>query len=358
MYVLFVLVGLASSVDIVSLFSDVRSAAQHRYDMKDDQGEQMACVHAYQAQNPAFFGGKDYYSVYHAQVGIEFEVRLAASNDLMTWTFLRTLLPNADMPYISQVDGMAPGSDQWLLLTHEQWMNQGSRLPSRLGFKLFYNESDLSQGRYFNSFVAPLSVGQTSQLEGTPSIYQARAVIRSGLITIDADVGFHFNSDQGVDQVAFGNLKSFGPTVLSPSFSSQRADVYDDLFIQHGAIGNIGQRKAGTIDLVHFCAQEANIGAMPPTIWADWRVWIYWFAASEGDIPAGTSGNVTLLPMKTHQGSTAFGNPSWTALNCPKTGQAANTSFGSSCIFVSYFLFSEGAKPGEAGVLAFWKALS
>jgi hypothetical protein len=230
-----------------------------------------------------------------------------------------------------------------------------------LNHKLYYNESDLLAGNHFNSFIAPLTVGKPTNIEGTPSIYDAQLVLRSGLYVVDASIGFHFNSREGVDQVAYGSLSSFGPTSMEPTFSGQhRADVYDDLFIKNGAIGNIGQRKAGTVLGTHICTQEANIGKMPPTIWQDWRVWLYYFAADEGVTPMGTSGNVTQMALKTHKGSTAFGNPSWQILPCP--GGAADgggsAAAAAECIFISYFLFGEGAKPGEAGVLAFVKSLA
>ena len=95
---------------------------------------------------------------------------------MMSWTYRRTIVSNADMPFLKRVD---KGQDGWLLLAHEQWMNSGSRLPSRLGFKLFYNESQLLLGDHFNSFIAPLSVGQRSQLEGTPSIYTATRTVKT-----------------------------------------------------------------------------------------------------------------------------------------------------------------------------------
>ena len=244
-------------------------------------------------------------------------------------------------------------SDGWIVVTHEQWMRPGSTLPSQLGFKLYYNESELLAGVHFNSYVAPLSVGAYSRLEGTPSLYSTTLVQRDGYWMVDADVGFHYNDKRGVDQVARGALGSFGPTVVAPALTGQvRADAYDDLFISRGAVGNIGQRAPGTLLGTHLCAQEANIGKMPPTVWADWRVWLYFFGPAEGDVPMGTSGNVTMLNVTTHGGSVAFGNPSWTALPCP-----AGVG-GSSCLFVSYFLFSEGAAPGEAGVCAFVQQLA
>ena len=36
---------------------------------------------------------------------------------------------------------------------------------------------------------------------------------------------------------------------------------------------------------------------------------------------------------------------------CPRRN---STAAGSTCVFVSFFAFGEGAKPGEAGVVAFY----
>lgn len=348
---------------IFALFSNVTSSLAHAYDLKDDQGSQMACVHAYPARSPAVWGGGHrYWALYQAKVGSEFQVRLASSSDLVSWAFRRTLLQNADMPYASRPapathDGASDDDDGWIVVTHEQWMRPGSTLPSQLGFKLYYNESQLLAGTHFNSYVAPLSVGAASRLEGTPSLYATTLVQRGGLWMVDADVGFHFNDARGIDQVASGALSSFGPTAVAPSLTRQaRADAYDDLFASRGAVGNIGQRAPGTLLGAHLCAQEANVGAMPPTVWADWRVWLYFFGAAEGDVPTGASGNVTMLNVTTHGGSTAFGNPSWTVLPCPGA-YAAGHGGGPPCLFVSYFLFGEGAAPGEAGVCAFVQQL-
>ena len=104
---------------------------------------------------------------------------------------------------------------------------------------------------------------------------------------------------------------------------------------------------------------------MPPTVWADWRIWLYFYAASEGPLPSGLSGDARLVAVTTHQGSTAFGNPSFEVLDCPdsddagagESGAGATRSGPGACIFISYFLFGEGAMPGEAGVLALWKRL-
>eukprot|EP00605_Chrysophyceae_sp_TOSAG23-4_P001391 GSChrysophyteH1.ASY1.ANO1.1511.1 assembled CDS len=334
------LVPVYSQEGVVDLLSDVTTSLAHTYSLSDDSGEQMACVHVLQASQEDVWGAK-YFSLYHAYVGKEYEVRLASSNDLMTWQYRRTLLSNADMPFISRVDG-----SDWLLVTHEQWMSKNSQIPSQLGFKLYYNESQLLEGEHFNSFVAPLTVGEV--IEGTPSIYSTSFVERDGLYMVDADIGFHYNNDDGIDQVASAKLNSFGPATVKPFISESNAQKnYDNLFIKNGAVGNIGQRQAGMLQGQHINVQEANIGSMPPTIWEDWRIWVYNYSNGEGSIPTGDSNEVTMLNIKTHGGSTAFGNPSWTILNCN----------GRDCLFVSYFLFSEGAADGEAGVCVFVKEL-
>src|SRR5262249_16472329 len=108
------------------------------------------------------------------------------------------------------------------------------------------------------------------------------------------------------------------------------------------------QRDAGTMQNVHFALQEANIGHMPPPVWEDWRIWMYRFTPQESITPTG-AGNVTMLTIKTHKGSVAFANPAFTTVSGPD-GQGQ-------CVVVSYFLFGEGAKPGEGGSLVFYHRL-
>jgi len=333
--------------DLKALFSDLKEADGIKFGIKDDQGKQMACVHVYEAiTEPIRSSFGNYFALYHASVDGEFEVRLASSSDLMSWKFVRSLLLNADMPQVYRVSG-----SDWMLLVHEQWMNKGSQLPSQLGFKLYYNESDLFAGAHFNSHVSALSVGSHSQLEGTPSIYNAKLVQRKGYYMVDADIGFHFNNEAGVDQVAQGRLTSFGPTVVQPSWSAEEATSYNVAFKSLGAIGNIGQRESGILLGQHFLTQEANVGHMPPTIWQDWRVWLYYFADSETSFPTSGGGSKILeLNVTTPGGSTAFGNPSWQVVKCPKDD-------GAKCLVVSYFLFGEGAAPGESGPCMFYKRL-
>ena len=225
-------------------------------------------------------------------------------------------------------------------------MSPGSGAPSRLGFKLYYNRSELLAGSHFNSFVAPLTVGARSRLEGTPNIYNATLRLSKGLYVVDAEIGFHFNDDSGVDQVAQGTLRSFGPTVDTPEWTSAEATGYDEAFKRAGAVGNVGQRDAGVLGGSVIVVQEGNTGHMPPTVWKDWRLWLYVPAADESLPPSG-KGTITELVPITNGNSTAFGNPSFKTVPCPENR-------ASRCVFVSFFAFGEGAAPGEAGVVAFY----
>ena len=472
--------------ELLDYFSDITASEGHVYDAHDSDGETMDCVHVMEVTDPgAWADGVKYFALYHSSVdptsptpdtcpsmstcdadgqlyccesdftatcgnshacssnsGLmgcacadtgdaaterEYQVRLATSSDLIHWEFVRTLIPNADMPYALRPDVAADGPEAartWIVVTHEQWMTSGSRIPSNIGFKLYATEADLAGGVEHGSFIAPLSVGAGQSIEGTPGFYAASVrVDGNGVAVVDADVGLHFNDGQGVDQVGYGPLVGFGATDagLSPTFSAARADAYNDLFISRGGIGNIGQRQSGVLNGVRFIAQEANIGPMPPTLWEDWRVWLYEYAPSEGDSPDGT-GEPTMLQVTTHGGSTAFGNPSWAVVSCPdpapvyvyaddgtlppdgqtcpsmQTCDASGQSYccesqfsahcgnaqscGSNdglngcaceaadvatfpnawpddaqCLVASYYLFTEGAADGEAGPVIFFKVL-
>eukprot|EP00756_Hemistasia_phaeocysticola_P058758 Hpha_TRINITY_DN35413_c0_g1::TRINITY_DN35413_c0_g1_i1::g.83401::m.83401 len=340
----------AGGESVVELLSNVVSAEGHVYGLRDSEGYQLGCIHVDAIEDAGVrerLGGDTYLGLYHSPVGSQLDLRLASSKDLLNWTYRRTLVPNADMPFLARVQGST-----WLLLTHEQWQGAGSTSPCQVSFKLYYNESDLFFGSHFNTYTAPLSVGSVSKLEGTPNIYAANLTRVGGLYAVDVDFGFHFNDRSGKDQVAQGRLVSFGPTTVAPRVvSTAKAERYDELFISQGAIGNIGQRAPGVLLSDHISVQEANVGSQPPTVWADWRVWLYSFNSHEGEVPSG-QGSVRMLNVTTHGGSTSLGNPSWHVVPCP-----GGVKGGQGCLFVSYFIFGEGAAPGEAAVLAFYKAL-
>jgi hypothetical protein len=78
--------------------------------------------------------------------------------------------------------------------------------------------------------------------------------------------------------------------------------------------------------------------APPPPDFHAWRVFLV-------DVATLT---VTPLPVVTKGRSTSFGNPFAAFLPSPRDGSPA--------LVVTYFLFGEGAAPGEAGSLLFFSA--
>lgn len=346
---------LAESSSVIEALSNVKGALNHTYDLKDNTGMQMASLHLLPHSEGEDYSQRTYHAAYMSMLPkAEWEVRVANSTDLIHWKFHRKILQNADMPYAYQVK-----ENGWILLAHEQWMRTSSgpssEAPSRLGFKLYYSLGDLLAGNHFNSFVAPLTLGSRSSLEGTPNIYSAALVQRGGLFMVDAQVGFHYNDAKGVDTVGHGSLRSFGPTSKEADISwvTTSATGYDAAFKRVGCIGNIGQRDAGKLGDSLFMMQEGNTGHMPPTIWSDWRLWLYQ-PAEEEDILGATgptgAGTITQLKPATNGGSTAFGNPSFKLVPCP------GAPVSQQCVFASFFAFGEGAAPGEAGVVAFVNA--
>lgn len=134
-----------------------------KFGVLDSMGHSMDAIHIIQSlsntKNPTYYG------VYHTldSNSNQFNLHLSTSTDLITWTYVRELLPNADMPFLYRVH--YNGNDAILLL-HEQWMNLGSKSPSRLGFKLYLSEQDLLNGVYKYSYNASLSLGCKTNLEG------------------------------------------------------------------------------------------------------------------------------------------------------------------------------------------------
>jgi hypothetical protein len=175
---------------VIEALGNVKGSLNHTYGLKDNTSLQMASLHLLPVTSVAGSGSSAahvYHAVYMSMLPkSEWEVRVANSSDLISWTFVRKLLPNADMPYAHALP------NGWILLAHEQWMRvakgPSSAAPSRLGFKLYYSLADLLSGSHFNSFVAPLTLGARSSLEGTPNIYSAQVVQRGGLFMVDAQL--------------------------------------------------------------------------------------------------------------------------------------------------------------------------
>jgi hypothetical protein len=306
------------------LLEDVTSARAYRYDSKDDQFQRLDGLKV--IENP----GGGYLGVYHSHIynpsigENEFQLRLASSNDLMNWTYVRTLVENADMPAIEY----HPGTGGYFLV-HEQWGSPGSRGDSNLGFKYYPDTSSLLSGTYTHNYIAPFSGFHTTNLEGTPNFYDISADGN------EINVGFHhFTRPELVDNIARGTLTGFlsgSPVWGSWPETAKNAELRNE----HGIGGNIGDRDFGEIFGREYTVQEAQY---TPNAWETWRGWYY---------DHQTSGYSQLFPL-THGGTLNYGNMTYSVLTSPS---------GRPAVFCSYFVFGEGAAAGEAGELIFYSEL-
>ena len=327
-----------------SLFGDLTNAVQTKFTNKDSIGNSMDSIHILESNvNQGI-----YYGVYHTYNGVEFNVYLSKSNDLMNWNYIRMLLYNCDMPYIYRINGY-----DYILMVHEQWFNDKSSVPSRIGIKLYNNENDLVYGMYEYSYNISLTLGSITNIEGTPNIYSAY-VNKYGCI--NAYIGFHYNDASGVDQNGFGILHNFGNCNNSNAVTSwitYDEDIFNsEMKNEYGVIGNIGQRDIFHYNDNTYCIIEGNIGTMPPTIWQDWKLWI-WKNKDDNNAydykMAKEYGDIYPINVITANGSINFANPSIKIIKCPNNNQT--------CVFISYFIFSEGAGLNEAGSVIFYKYL-
>jgi hypothetical protein len=258
-------------------------------------------------QDPA--GG--YLAVYHTYLSGTPRVSVATSSDLINWTFRRELGTFASQPHIMALPQGA------YVLAWEQEPN------NHIAFRYYATRNDLLNGVASRSFDAPRTL--SSCAEGTPNIYSVTLSPDIDHSVIDVGGHYYWNCDR--DRQQRGRLTNFR------SWSTSAQGYVDNALLHWGVGGNIGDRDALNYKGYAYGLME---GQYTKNDFGSWRSFIYDYQ----------TGNAEPLNMHTDAGSTAFANPSFTALTAPN-GQRA--------IAVSMFLPSEGAKPGEAGQLIFYR---
>lgn len=332
-----------SREDLLQYLSNPRSAGagNYRYGLRDSEGNQMDCPSVIDLGDGPGGYAAVYHSSYQAGGGRRYKIHLATSDDLINWTFRMTLVDNADMPSLTRVKG-----GEWLMMVHEQWMNAtpagASRSPSRLGFKLFHSVADLLEGKVRSSWIAPSF--SRSGLDGTPNVYACELVENDGRREIRAEVGFHF-WDGKRDANASARIDGLFSAGREPEWQAVALDAFNAKMISAGVTGNIGQREQVVVEGGRFSVVEGNLGE-PAKSWDQWRIWLYQHGRREAGLAASGEGALTMLAPRTHRGSRAFGNPSVSFVR-GAGGKGRR-------IVISYFLFHEGAAPGEAGPLIYF----
>ncbi|MGH7952810.1 MAG: hypothetical protein ACREFE_12960 [Limisphaerales bacterium] len=330
-----------SRTTLTNILNNPISADGSVYDAKDSQGNEITCAKVIDLTGQTAKYAAVYYSPYAVSGGYRYKVNLATSSDLIHWQFVRTLVDNADMPDIKQVT-----NGSWLILTHEQWINGGtdgpSTAPCQVAFELFYDTTDLLNGTIRASWLAPSYV---SDLNGTPNIYEADLVLYTNYWAADLVVGFHYWAGTN-DENAYAAVHKFALPLGGTFWDPTNALVYNEDFANAG-VNDLGLRDNFTISSGTYNVQEGNLGT-PGGTWDEWRVFLYTY--EDTNIWPTGNGTVLQLSPQTPNGSFSFGAPCVSVIKSPTDNGNA--------MFVSYFIFTQGAGTGEAGDLIYYYNLS
>jgi hypothetical protein len=330
------------------IFENPRTADAYKYTVKDDRNNQMDGLSIMELKGQSH----KYAAVYHTPIvvsgGIRFNVNLALSNDLINWTFRRQLIANSSMPKIGRVRG-----SDWIVVTHEAWLGRPgrwspitafspSRKPQRVEFKLFYNDRDLVDGMVRSSYQLPRYL---NDLNGTPNIYDMHLKRYGAYYVVDGQYGFHYwNGNRDVN-AATTILQMFNPIGGTQAYTSTTTN-YNNRYSPFGVTGNIGQRDTIVTKSKRYVIQEANKGR-GGTDFDKWRIFLYPFTETT-NYPTGASQPIELT-VRTHAGSTSIGNPGVSVVKSPDGNGHV--------MVVSYFIFSQGARGGEAGPVIYYHKL-
>lgn len=281
---------------LIEKLEGVTSAAVKVHNLSDSAGRGMDTLKVCPI-------GDRYWGIYHTKLNGVFELRVAESRNLSTWTEIAFL-----------------GRHQ----------HQGDLRPMGKGF-LVVNEEDSERGNQIRLryFAGPdqLRAGVASRdrritrtfapsAEGTPHIEQ---IVGEKPDNSEILIGFHYFRDRVVDRQAMGVLLNFDRWKAWKNVVANRA------LDRMGFRGNFGGRYGFQWDGGRWFVQEAQLRR---TKFETWRMVV------------GNGRFYTWVYPETAGGSRAFGNPSVTVL---PDGRFVVTSF----------LFGEAAAPGESGELLY-----
>lgn len=302
---------MAISPSLAAIIGTVTAATGYRYGVSDSLGNRMDTMTV--IDGPA--GG--YLAVYHTGD----EVKLATSNDLLTWTFRRTLDPQATQPTIL----LLPTGG---FLTAVEYNNQAGS-GGRVRLRHYPTLPALLAGTHDREATPVRTLSACN--EGTPTIYSASLTPDIDHSVID--VGFHYQRNCDLDRQARGRLTNFTGWAAVADTGLDAAITTAAAAQGQQVNGNIGDRDVVCFDNGRYSVHEVQYRKGD---FGSWRVYL----------KAWQSGTIGYLPITTHGGSTAFANPSVTAVRSPS---------GRPAVAVSLFLPSEAAAPGEAGPLIFYR---
>jgi hypothetical protein len=334
--------GLASIVERVD-----RTTA-YRYRAKDDRGALLDGLKVLQVDGTNI-------GVYHARASDgRFNVYVATSDDLITWTRRTTIDAGASQPTIALMPsgGLIVAYEKVSLIelgpltsitdTLESIVGPILNRPEdriRIRFRYYRSVDALLHAQFAREFTAPRRLSPTA--EGTPSITNVK--ITRGLISRSRiEVGMHYfadldgNGTADADRLATAVLTGFTKWQATPA-PDQDSSLMSAPFLHAGytspPAGNIGDRDQIIFDGVRLELQEAQY---VPGDYSSWRPFLI--------DPRG--GYPRPLQIVTRGGSRSFGNPTATALTAPS---------GRPAVLITVYVFGEGAAPDEIGPLIYYR---
>jgi hypothetical protein len=331
---------------LANIIERVDRTTAHRYGAKDDRGAPLEGLKVVQVN------GRNI-GIYHAPGRGRFNIHVATSHDLISWKRRETIDEDASQPTIAVLPGgsLLVAYEKTTLVdllprppaTLEQLLHNPLKILDdpfnriRLRFRYYRSANDLLDGRVAREFTAARVLSPTA--EGTPSI--TNATLRGGLISRSRiEVGLHYFANAAgqpqLDRRATGVLTNFrsweerARPDLDAEFLGVKAR--HDGFSMSPA-GSIGDRDQIIFGGVRLELQEVQY---LPNNFGSWRTFL---VDARGPAP-------TPLHIVTNGGSRSFGNPSVTELTAPS---------GRRALFMSVYVFSEGAAKGEAGPLIYYR---
>jgi len=281
---------------------DVAGATGRRYNAVDDRRHEMGGAKIMAAPTLGEFVAV--YGDFDDPTAM-WEVHLATSSDLLTWTWRVRLAKGGSQPTIR------PATDGGYVVAWEQ------EPPNHLKFAWYPTWDDLLNGTPGKTFEPPMTLSTCA--EGTPSLYAASSTA--------LDVGFHFYDNCEVDRQARG-------TTDWTSWNASPQPILEGMVRAHDVRGGVGDRDGFTFEGHAFTMLEGQ------AVLGDWTTFRVYLADNE-------AGLAERLDMRTDAGSTAFTNPT-----------VAQIEFGGRpAIVVSMFVPMEGARGNEVGGLIYYRIL-
>ncbi len=290
--------------ELRAAIEDVAGATARRYGVRDDRSHEMDGAKIIEGARP-----DEFVAVYHAyrEADDAYDIHLATSTDLLTWTWRVRLSEGGSMPTIRAA------SDGGYVVALE------TDAPNHLKFAYYPTWEELLAGRAAKTFEPPRTLSTCA--EGTPSLDSASSTA--------LEVGFHFGpgDDCSVARQADGSTDW---TTWTAEARPELEDAVRGLRIR----GGVGDRDRFSFRGLEFTVFE---GQAVSGDWTTWRVYLH----------DDTAGFADLLDIRTDAGSTAFTNPAVTQLEIG----------GRPAIVVALFVPMEGAHGGEAGALIYYRLL-